>query len=107
MEEKRRSERFQINQLVQLDFMREEFISAEGINISGHGLLCRTAKALPLGQRVFLMLNLGAPGSKNYLSLEGAAARCQQEPETGKFICAIEFVDLDEENRERILALFK
>jgi len=62
--ERRKSERFLINQLIEIDMGREYFIPAEGVNISDEGLLCHTAEAIEPYSRVYMQLTLDG-GKKN------------------------------------------
>lgn len=106
-DERRRSTRFRIGQLVEVSFGRETFLQAEGINISEHGILCETADAPDPGAHVFLMLEVRgeAPrnpqGSPQIVEIEGFVART--EGSDGAYQVAIEFADIPDAETKRAL----
>ncbi|NNM54885.1 MAG: PilZ domain-containing protein [Spirochaetales bacterium] len=105
MEEKREQARYQIRQFVKIDFNREEFLPAEGLNISANGLLCRVPRPLSPGQRLFLMLNLGTPRDPIILNVEALIIWTKTDhAELPSWLAGVEFLDLTENQKEQILA---
>ena len=65
MEEKRHEPRFRIRQLIAYGPTREEYVFAEGINLSHTGLSCRSAQLVEPMTNVFLMIKVpGAEGER-------------------------------------------
>ncbi len=73
--EKRSHPRFEINQFVEMDFGHEIYISAEGINLSRNGVLCKTEEECPLYSSVFMMMTLPYKNKKRIINLEGVVNR--------------------------------
>ncbi|MFP4483871.1 MAG: PilZ domain-containing protein [Spirochaetota bacterium] len=110
MNERRRSPRFRIGQLIEVSFGREYFLQAAGINISEHGLLVETADAPAPGTRVFIMLEVRHPhgprkldGSPESIQLEGFV--CRTEDADGGYLVGIEFGDIPDPETRRALDL--
>jgi hypothetical protein len=110
MNERRRSPRFKIGQLIEVSFGREYFLQAAGINISEHGLLVETAEAPDPGSRVFIMLEVRHPhgprkadGSPESIQLEGFVSRA--EGEDGGYLVGIEFGHILDPETKRSLDL--
>ncbi len=105
MEEKREQARYQIRQFVKIDFNREEFLPAEGLNISANGLLCRVPRPLSPGQRLFLMLNLGTPRDPIILNVEALIIWTKPDhAEVPSWLAGVEFLDLTEKQKEQIVS---
>jgi len=91
--EKRNHPRFEIKQLVEVDLGHEKFISAEGINLSRSGVLCRTEEECPLYSKVFMMMTIPHKVKERIISLEGVVIRSvhkKEEWETGISITSME-----------------
>ena len=108
MEEKRVLLRHQIQQFVQIDFNKEEFLPAEGLNISAHGMLCRVPSPQQPGQRVFVMLNLGTPFQPEILSLDAVIVWAREEnrctDDACPWLAGLEFVDVPSATQGQIEA---
>ncbi len=70
-EEKRKHPRFEINQLVELEFARETFVHAEGINLSAEGVLCITDEKCEPHTTVFLMMTVSLKSGDRIIKCEG------------------------------------
>lgn len=105
--ERRRAPRYKIGQLVEVSFGRENFLQAEGMNISENGILCRTADAPDPGAHVFLMIEVRgeaprrADGSPHIIEIEGFVARA--EGSDGEYEVGIEFADIPDAETKRAL----
>lgn len=73
--EKRSHPRFIINQLVEVDYGHERYISASGINISRNGILCITDEECPIYSRVQVMMTLPYHKKERIINLEGIVNR--------------------------------
>ncbi len=103
MEEKREQTRYQIRQFVKIDFNREEFLPAEGLNISANGLLCRVPRPLSPGQRIFLMLNLGSPREPLILNVEAIIIWTRPDKDDPiSWLAGLEFIDLTTKQKEQV-----
>ena len=78
-EEKRTHPRFEIKQLVEVDFAHEKFVSAEGVNISKNGILCKTDEECPLYSKVFIMMTLPFKEKERIINLEGIIVRSMHD----------------------------
>lgn len=89
--EKRKRERFSMNQVLDLSTSDGQAITAQGINISEGGILCRTETGIPQGTLVKFQLLV--PGSKTNMTVpcEGFVLRCTEKD--GKFDVVIDFTD--------------
>lgn len=97
--ERRKSPRFLINQMIEMELGKENFISAEGINISEEGLLCHTSESLEPYSRVYMQIALEGT-KKQIITCEGVVVRCKRNKKN--FDMALEFADLDESDRKKI-----
>lgn len=89
--ERRRHQRFSLQQLVELGFGRERFIHAEGVDISNSGIRCQTSEEMDIANTVSVYFTLD-PDSENpeTLAAEAVVKRC--EPlEDGSFDVGMEF----------------
>jgi hypothetical protein len=100
-EERRRSPRFTINQLIEVDYGRELFLRAKAINISRSGLLCSTDPELDTSSRVFLSLTL-PDGDR--INCEGLVVRAEPHGETNEV--AINFTEFREDDAEKFVQFF-
>ena len=74
-QERRQAPRYEINQLVELEFAKETFINAESKNISTRGIACTTAQPIELYARMFFMLRLDPDESEPEIRGEGLVIR--------------------------------
>lgn len=95
-EERRHYERFTLDQCVTLSFGREDFIDAQGINLSRGGLLFSSTARLEAYQKLFVMINV--PGGT--FKAEGLVIH--SNPEGNKTVYGVKFTDISEDD-ERIL----
>ncbi len=77
--ENRKHPRFEINQLVELDFERESFVRADAANLSEGGVLCRTEEPCELHSTVFMMMTLSLKGSDRIIKCEGIVVRSEKK----------------------------
>jgi len=99
--ERRKTPRFRIEQMVEVSFNREEFIAAEGIDLSLTGLQCETATELQTGDEMFLMLGLG----KESIGCEGIVMHVRKI--ASRFRIGIEFTGMTEESTSTLKAFLK
>ncbi len=101
-QERRRSPRFTIRQLIEIDYGKESYLRAEGINISRSGLLCTTEPEISPSSRVFLSLDF--PGN-DPINCEGFVVR--SKPHGASSEVAINFTEFKENDAERFVELFE
>ena len=100
--ERRKKPRFLIRQMIELSMGRENFIPAEGVNISEEGMLCRTGESLDLYSRVSLQMSL--LGKKEFsFACEGVVVRCKKN--RSAYDTAVEFADLSDSEKKKIHTL--
>ena len=99
-DERRRAGRFKINQLVQMSFDREEFISAKGIDLSELGMLVESEDELDLGAKVFLLFEVPGPEGSQSIQSDGIVAHSVKTK--GKYRTGIEFDGLFESDKAKI-----
>ncbi len=107
MDERRRSPRVRLSQLVEVGYGREYYLQAAGVDLSDHGLLCETAEAPEIGTRVFVMLEVRGDGPRNAdgapqnIELEGVVARTEEVD--GGYHVGIEFAAIRDEETKHAL----
>jgi hypothetical protein len=87
MEEKRKSTRFKINQLIAYLPNREEYLYAEGIDLSRGGVRCSSAQGVDTMTNVFLMVKVPAPEGERLVRCEGYVSHSRME--AGKCIFGV------------------
>ncbi len=96
-QERRKHERFIINQMVDLSGSEENFIPARGLNISEGGLLCATDESVDTLSRLYVMMTLIEGDAPKTLSCEGVVVRCEKKG--AHYETAMEFSDMNEGSR--------
>lgn len=76
--ENRKHPRFEINQLVELDFGRETFVHADAANLSEGGMLCKTDEQVDPYTKIFLMMTLTLRNRERIIKCEGVVVRSQK-----------------------------
>lgn len=90
--EKRKHPRFEINQMVELTYARENFVGAKGINISENGLLCETNERMEPYTVVFMMITIEHKKKEYLMECEGVVIRSDKNKDhwdTGINITAV------------------
>jgi hypothetical protein len=90
MDEKRMAPRFKINQLIGYFPNREEYLWAEGLDLSRGGVSCTTAAPIDPLTNVYLMLEVPVtgsanPGEKRMIRCEGFVAHSEMVDGKCKF----------------------
>jgi c-di-GMP-binding flagellar brake protein YcgR len=98
--ERRKSPRFTINQMIDLEMGRENYIAAEGVNISDEGLLCHTSESLEPYSRVYMQLSLNGEKKNHTIKCEGVVVRCKKNKKS--YDTALEFADIGESDKKKI-----
>lgn len=101
--ERRKSTRFDIAQFVEVSFTKENFIKAEGINISESGILCETAEPPEPYAQIYLLLP--TPDGKETFELEGVVVRAEKVK--SKYHVGVEFTHLYDEDKKMIRKILK
>jgi len=98
--ERRKSPRFTINQMIDLELGRENYIAAEGVNISEEGLLCHTSESLEPYSRIYLQFSLDGEKKKQVITCEGVVVRCKKNRKN--YDTALEFADMAESDKKKV-----
>lgn len=105
--ERRRHQRFALQQLVELGFGRERYIHAEGLNISRSGILCRADEELDLSNTVTIYFTLDEDAEEpETLAAEGVVQRCDPRSD-GSYDVGLEFSMLSPWTDKRLVEHFK
>ncbi len=89
MTERRRAPRFAIEQLVELEYGKETFVRAKGVNISSSGLLCTVDTYVEPYTQVSLLISVPSGPEGRKISCEGTVMR--SEKSKGKYYIGISF----------------
>lgn len=103
MEERRKSPRFTIDQLIELSFDREQFIPTRIVDLSTEGFSCRVSEAVEPLVRVFAMVRLENGSDFLTISSEGVVVHCRRDGD--EFRIGVEWSELGGEARAAILRL--
>ena len=96
-DENRKHPRFDINQLVELDFGRETFVHADAANLSEGGILCKTDEQVDPYTKVFLMMTLSLQNRERIIRCEGVVVR--SEKAGGQWDTGISITSMDAGSR--------
>jgi c-di-GMP-binding flagellar brake protein YcgR len=105
MPERREFVRFEIDQMVELRYERENFIRADGIDLSEKGMLCVTDDPVEPHTRMFLMFRLPIRHEVYEVKCEGVVLRSMKKGK--KYEVAVHFTDLAPAERKAIEAYAK
>jgi hypothetical protein len=97
--EKRTEERFQIHQMIGYYPSREEYLWAEGINLSVNGIKCASKAPIDPLTNVFIMLSLPGPEGEKHVRCEGFVAYSRME-EDGRCIFGVHFEHIGAEEKQ-------
>jgi c-di-GMP-binding flagellar brake protein YcgR len=106
--ERRSLPRFSINQLIGYFPNREEYLWAEGVNLSLGGVQCASREPIDPLTNVFMMLNIPTSEGERLVRCEGSVTYSRMENE--RCIFGVRFEDIAAEDRkllEKYLASLK
>lgn len=95
--DKRQDSRFRINQLIGYYPNREEYLWADGIDLSAGGMRCTSREALEPLTNVFLMVGLPGPEGERLVRCEGYVAWSRMEE--GGCVFGVSFEHIAEEDK--------
>jgi len=98
--DKRVHERFEISQIVEIKVISEEFIQAEGIDLSAGGMKAKTTCHIAPLTKLFLMLNVPCHNKVYSIRTEAYVVYSERKKNITHF--GINFVDMDEEDKKII-----
>ncbi len=99
--EARQYPRYRVLAMIRLDFGQEEALTAETLNYSASGILCRLGVSLPPGSRVSILLEFeGVP-----LAVDAVSVR-QTQTEDG-YEVGLKMVELAGEAHQKLLEFFE
>jgi len=91
--ERRKRERFPLDQEIELSTSEGDIVRTQGINLSEGGLLCRADIEIPKGTLVKFELTIPTGKTSMCISCEGFVLRCAETD--GKYNIVIDFTDQD------------
>jgi hypothetical protein len=91
--------------MVEITFGKENFVHAEGINLSESGLLCETSEEVDPYSRLFIMLSLPGTKGEAEITCEGVIVRLQKKKK--KFQIAVQFTEIDDDDVKNIRKFIK
>jgi hypothetical protein len=97
--DRHRAPRFEIDQMIELSYGREQFVRSRGVNLSATGLLCRTDEPLAAGVTLELMLSLKEVPAVT-IRCEGVVVRSVKSG--GGYETGIAFTEMGAESREAL-----
>lgn len=99
--EKRRSPRYTLNQLVNIEYGREDYVYGDAVDISetGIGVLCDSAIAP--SSRMFIMFQLGESGGHT-VRCEGFVTR-SEKTSAGRYHVGVDFAEMIDSDRNAIV----
>jgi hypothetical protein len=79
MDEMRKTPRFKIKQLIGFQAIKEEYLWAEGLDISSAGISCIADEAIEPDTNVFFMISVYGAGGEGSVRGEGYVLHSEQE----------------------------
>ncbi|NNM53748.1 MAG: PilZ domain-containing protein [Spirochaetales bacterium] len=99
--EARQHPRYRVLAMIRLDFGQEESLTAETLNYSTSGILCRLDVSLPPGSRVTILLEFeGVP-----LAVDAVSVR-QTQTESG-YEVGLQMLELAGEAHQKLIEFFE
>ena len=89
--ERRKRERFPMNQDIELSTSEGQLVKAAWVNVSEGGLLCRADTAVPQGTLVKFTMSVPMGKSSMCVDCEGLVLRCTEKE--GRFDIVVDFTD--------------
>ena len=97
-DDKRKYARFSIEQFVEMSYLHETFINAEGINISEGGILCKTTFPIEPLDKAFIMLKIPIKDKEYMLKLNGVIIHYQKKDDY--YLFGVEFTDIEDSDKK-------
>ncbi len=95
MRERRKYLRFNIHQMIELSIGKENYVSAEAVNLSESGILCRTEQGVEPYSRMFLLIGVPTKEGEKKIRCEGVVIRCDAI-KGGYYDVGVEFTSVDD-----------
>ena len=92
MQERREFVRFEIDQMVEIEFGQERFVRAEALDLSERGLQCKTDGPVDLNSRIFLMFRIPIRHEEFEIKCDGIVVRVTEN--NGEYLVGVQFTDL-------------
>jgi hypothetical protein len=102
-EERRMASRFRIDQMIGYYPNREEYLWAEGLNLSSGGIQCRSKEAVDPLTNVYLMIGVPSAEGEHLVRCEGFVAYSRVEDD-GLCRFGVRFESVAEEDRPYLAA---
>lgn len=98
LEERRRTQRFNVFQFVDISFMKEDFMNVEGINISETGFLVKSKTPLDPYTKIYFMINLGDQTEP----IKGEALSIHSERDGDSYLIGVQMTGLKNHDKEKL-----
>lgn len=96
----RKAPRFSLHQIIRITVNREEFLQAEGVNISLTGLLLHSDTVIDLYTTLFLMFEIETEEDTYMFKTKGVVMRSEKEDDY--YSIGLQFTELTEEDMEHL-----
>jgi len=97
MEEMRSSPRFKINQLIAYVDDREEYLHADGLDISRGGIKCSSPRAVDPMTDIYVMMKVPSPGGEHLVRCEGYVSHSTKTAEACVFGVCISSIEPEDQ----------
>jgi len=101
MDEMRKIPRFKMKQLIGLQAMKEEYLWAEGLDISSAGISCIADEEIEPNTNVFFMINVYGTGTAGEGSVRGEGYVLHSSTELGRCRFGIKIERIFDEDKAR------
>jgi len=98
--ERRKSSRFSINQIVEISTDQENFFSAEGVDLSAGGMLCKSNYEVEPYTQLFVMVTIPLSDGDHVLKTEATVIHSKMVE--GKCVFGVEFNDLSPKSEKAL-----
>lgn len=100
-QDKRRAPRYTLNQLVNIEYGREDYVYGDAVDISetGIGVVCDSG--ISPASRMFLMFHLGESSDGPTVRCEGFVTRSDRTAD-GRYRVGVDFAEIAESDRKKI-----
>lgn len=95
--DKRKHQRFTVNQAMTLKFARERYIDCEGLDISESGMLIETTTPIEVYDRLFMMFTIN---DDRIINIEAIVVRVNKKGK--KFQAGVEIAEIKPEDKRAL-----
>ncbi len=100
MEEKRRADRVNIYQMIQLFYGKENIISSEAVDIGKFGMKCKVSEEMVHHSRFFMMFDIPIKNEQYQIKCEGVLVHSTKVDDG--YEIGVSFADILPEDQEKL-----